>query len=311
MMILSEGNLFSYVTLPELETLNSLDLSRYAVIQEFTMHPDANTIAFRPRDESTVYVVDVATGAELAVFEGFNARLWRMALTDDTIIASDSYSDVITWDIESGERGTLETFPEPGGYITDYEDSNIDIYTDDDTLLTTIERFDAGDATAHSFNADATRIAVGYETGSIRVYDVATGKPLYDVRRHDDRIYTVAYAPNGLLATASSDGAYRVWDGETLMFEDNIGKRFVFDPILAFTPDSTALIMSATGAGTTRIIDLTTATEITPAELNIMSFVSMGSRPTANSLPPVPVTGQSHSGVCRSKTIADGWTDLF
>jgi WD40 repeat protein len=81
--------------------------------------------------------------------------------------------------------------------------------------------------TALAFNPDSTRLASASQDGTVRVWDVATGKNLYVLEDHAPYPLALVFSPDGnLLATASgypeslgslkgSDNLVRLWDVET------------------------------------------------------------------------------------------------
>ncbi|EJF60526.1 WD40 repeat-like protein [Dichomitus squalens LYAD-421 SS1] len=66
------------------------------------------------------------------------------------------------------------------------------------------------------FSPSSTHIAVGYTSGTTRVWDLATrGQPLL-LPGHEDWVHDVAFSPNGqLLLSAAQDKTIKVWDVHT------------------------------------------------------------------------------------------------
>jgi WD40 repeat protein len=63
------------------------------------------------------------------------------------------------------------------------------------------------------FSPDGRLLAVGSESGRVRVYDAASGAIVRDVRLHTAKVDGVAFSNDGsLLATASSDGSAKIFD---------------------------------------------------------------------------------------------------
>jgi WD40 repeat protein len=102
-----------------------------------------------------------------------------------------------------------------------------------------------------AFSPDGTSLATGGSLndrgyyglgGTITVWDVATGKERVTFAGHRDRVYSLAFSPDGkLLATGGDDGKVILWDWKT-------GKRLALfeghkEPVhtVAFSPDGKSL----------------------------------------------------------------------
>jgi WD40 repeat protein len=106
---------------------------------------------------------------------------------------------------------------------------------------------------AIGFDAAGRRVVTGNWDGSVRVWDVATGRPLVTLAAHNGVVEAVAFSPDGtMLATAGDDTTAKLWDltaGRRLLtLRGHTGSLTA----LAFSPDRTRL---ATGGldGTVRV----------------------------------------------------------
>ena len=91
-------------------------------------------------------------------------------------------------------------------------------------------------------SSDHRHVALGGPQKMLRVYATDTGELLYDVKKHTDWIYAVAYSPDGVLL-ASSDRANGliVWEAETArIYLDLLGHKGAVTGI-AWRPDSNVL----------------------------------------------------------------------
>jgi WD40 repeat protein len=97
------------------------------------------------------------------------------------------------------------------------------------------------------FSPDGQQLAVGYDTGAVRLWRVADGfrrGPL--LRRHTDQVYSVAFSPDGrTLASGGWDGRVVLWDAadgtrqrEWLLAGEHVNR-------VSFAPDSRHLAFSA------------------------------------------------------------------
>jgi WD40 repeat protein len=64
-----------------------------------------------------------------------------------------------------------------------------------------------------AFNPEGTRLATACGDHTIRLWDVATGKEVCELRGHEAYVHAVAFSPDGTrLASASGDSTVRIWD---------------------------------------------------------------------------------------------------
>ncbi|MBT2468384.1 trypsin-like peptidase domain-containing protein [Streptomyces sp. ISL-66] len=112
--------------------------------------------------------------------------------------------------------------------------------------------------TSVAFSPDGSSAASGSSDGTVRLWDVATGKTRTKLASHTDTVFSVAFSPDGrTLATAGADRSARLWDPAT-------GKsRAIFTGhtstvnAVAFSPDGKTLA-TASADHTARLWDLAT-----------------------------------------------------
>ena len=74
------------------------------------------------------------------------------------------------------------------------------------------EEEDGGPAFSLDFSASEDRLAAGSRHGELFIWDLKSGAELVRLDAHQDIIWDVAFSPDGtLIATASKDGAVKVW----------------------------------------------------------------------------------------------------
>ncbi len=67
-----------------------------------------------------------------------------------------------------------------------------------------------------TFSPDGNRLVVGTANGEIRIWQAATGKPLFLCQGHTDAVWSVTFSSDGiLLASGSQDQTIRIWDSNT------------------------------------------------------------------------------------------------
>ncbi|HLJ95694.1 MAG TPA: serine/threonine-protein kinase [Gemmataceae bacterium] len=77
-------------------------------------------------------------------------------------------------------------------------------------------KVNTAEITALAFSPDGSRIASGLLSGAVRIWDLATGKPVALLQGHTQQISTMTFSPDGnRLLTGSFDGMVRQWDAQT------------------------------------------------------------------------------------------------
>src|SRR5262249_11021173 len=89
----------------------------------------------------------------------------------------------------------------------------------------------AGDVTALAFSPDGKRLCAGRKDGLVTVWNVATRRPILQLKGHTTRIRYVAFAGDGgSLVSAAEDGGVRLWEippppqAKTLIKDNSFGR---------------------------------------------------------------------------------------
>ena len=186
-----------------------------------TYSPDGKTLASVGRKPdrylSTIRLWSAETGEHikaLAELEIINANAAFSA--DEKIIATIAkFSRLVCFDIETNVK-TLDM-----GYMTDFR--GVSFF---DQLF---------------FSADGQRLAISHGY-SILIFDAYSFEQLYELRRHQKEIWSLAYSPDSsLLASGDEGGTIILWDAYTGKKLKTIkgGKGEIMD--MAFSPDGKTL----------------------------------------------------------------------
>ncbi len=103
-------------------------------------------------------------------------------------------------------------------------------------------------STAVAFNSDASRIAVGYGNGSIRLFTVAGADTGRLIAGHRQAVKLLDFSPDGQrLLSAAKDGTVRVWDTATGTSLVTIRPKGLVIQVAKFTRDGTRIVTLGAG----------------------------------------------------------------
>ncbi len=127
----------------------------------------------------------------------------------------------------------------------------------------TVQKFraDKVDLNGVAFSPDSTRVVTAGDEGSVRVWDIATGRKLADVTVGSEGApWGLSVSPDGRLVAAS-------WiDGKVRVFPATGGKPWVIggEPVrgITFSPDGRRLAMSSLSTGEVRVFDVSSRREV-------------------------------------------------
>ncbi len=112
-----------------------------------------------------------------------------------------------------------------------------------------------------AYSPDGKTALTGSDDGTARLWDAATGKPLYLLLGHTCTINAVAYSPDGrTVLTGSMDNTARLWDvktGEQLHILGHIA----FISSVAYSPDGKTILTGSKDT-TARLWDVTTGKQL-------------------------------------------------
>jgi WD40 repeat protein len=213
-------------------------------VWDMTFSPDGAMLASGSWSNHTglpsdIHVWDLASGTEQASLRGHVNGVLAVAFNPQgTLLASGGADGTVRlWDLATGESAlVMEGRHVTGGWTIDGIKQDMrPVYT-------------------LAFSPDGTTLAVGggdpwVGPGSLELYDVATGKYLFEFEPSTSfpccdmvTVHDLAFSPDGtLLATANGDGSILLWDTATGQERNFLGEHTGWASSVAFSPDGTLL----------------------------------------------------------------------
>ena len=196
--------------------------------------PDGRTLAASGFD-GAVRLWDVGSGHLMRTLSGHSASIWGMTYSPDGrfIFTGGDDAKTIQWDAVTGRK--VREF-------TNYKEEAIgETVSPDGRLLYT---------------------GSGPKDTVIKVFDIATGKPLPDIAGHSDGVQAIVFTPDGKsFVSGSNDGTMKFWDSATRSLQRTL---IHGEPVFhqAFSPDGKQLA-SAGVNGDIKLWDVATGKETT------------------------------------------------
>ena len=203
---------------PELAPLMPSELqSRGGAI----LSPDATLVACTVWnwDQDAVDRVEVwnlRTGEKIVTLRAYGCLEGRLLFSPDgtSLACGSDWNGFLLWEVESWNRVPIEE--------RDRESISI------------------------SFSPDGTTLASARRDGTVKLWDVATGKSIATIEGHESVVLSVSFSSDGAtLASGSSDGTVKLWDTETWQRTTTFSGHEGDFSAMAFSPDGTTL---ATGS---------------------------------------------------------------
>ena len=178
-----------------------------------------------------VRVVDLKTGQAILQLKGHADRVVRVSFVGDgKHLASASDDGTIRiWRVDDGrELASLSAKQGPIRSIAVSRDGKYLASGAEDSLvlwdLSTYQPIHtwsdfSGIVTSIGFHPDGHRLAAGFESGNVLVWDVRSGKSVGATRSHRRPVMSIAYSPDGRQLAVGDGEAIRVYDAERTEIE--------------------------------------------------------------------------------------------
>jgi WD40 repeat protein len=222
-------------------------LSGQAYVTAFALSPDGRYIAVTDSG-SVVIVYELNWGMKTAesrlTLRGHSAPATAVAFSPDgrMLVTGGLDKTIVTWHLRAeslfGTQSAVNarsiadysSFPTEGTTIDGVafspdgrliaattpfaQNPSVTVY-DSVTMQRLVPPF-AGTVRRLNFSPDGRLLAIPDDHGTIRIYDIYSGKQTKELRRHSRQVDAVEFSPDGrYLASASQDGTALIWDLST------------------------------------------------------------------------------------------------
>jgi WD40 repeat protein len=164
---------------------------------------------------------DFESGKLVALLKGHTGVIRSLAFSPDgtKLISGSGDNTAIIWDARMGSGVQA---PEP-------------------KLLHRLEGH-KGDVWAVAFSPDGSRAVTGSYDKDLRLWQVSDGSQIAQMAGHDDKIMSLAFSPNGTIASGDISGAILLWDGRDGHLLRTLARQKIGAGSLRFSLDGKLLV---------------------------------------------------------------------
>ncbi|MBY0110107.1 MAG: WD40 repeat domain-containing protein [Candidatus Babeliaceae bacterium] len=229
-----------------------------------------------------VKIWDVQTGTLIATLESSEGEVNSLSWSPNgTRLAGGFKSGVVkVWDVQTGQPVRVlrrnENLVKPWAWNSDstrlatipkillndqIQTPGFEIWNPQtNELIATLEAPEGNlSSEAWQWSPDGTRLAGGFTSGDIMVWDTQTGQPVGALSGPRTKVSSMAWSPDSTqLAGGFNNGAVKVWNAQTGQLIATLQLRGDWSSFLAWSPDGTKLGASSLLSDTTRVWNVQT-----------------------------------------------------
>ncbi|MEX2168646.1 MAG: protein kinase [Pirellulales bacterium] len=191
--------------------------------------------AWSPSGDRQAICIDSADGGSISILDRIGVHLHSLddvgslncvefSPDDRTLASIGDRRKLRLHDSENGNEIETHTLPSVGMAVAFTRDGSRLAYSMEahDLAIVSVPEFasprefrGSRDAGCLAFNLDDSLLASGHDDGTIRLWDVDSGRLLNELTGHESKLRDVAFTPDGkTLLSAANDGTVRLWSVE-------------------------------------------------------------------------------------------------
>jgi WD40 repeat protein len=180
-------------------------------------------------EDGSIIVWNLQNGVALQTLKEHHSSVLAIALTPDgqKAISGSADKTIKIWDLNTGEvlmtcKGhearvtAIGVSPDARWFVSISDDRTIRVWDLDNGIMTKCLKEGGWDRlTPTAIVIKDKKIIVGYQDGTIKIWDLEGERILHELREHTGRIWRIALSPDKRYAvTASEDSTLKIWNLE-------------------------------------------------------------------------------------------------
>ena len=190
--------------------------------------------------DKTIKIWNLQTGELQKTLKGHAAGVFSIAFSpDNSLIASGSFDKTVKlWNIKQGKSEKYQRYSYAHSRGNSYGYSYEYSYAYSHGFPTRTLLGHTQEVQSVAFSPDGQTLASGSTDGTVKLWNVNTGKAFRTLSDHTDAVWSVAIAPDGkTLASGSWDRTVKLWNLETGKIQRTLRGHSKQVHSIAFSPD--------------------------------------------------------------------------